>query len=141
MCPATSNRFRPHIASTKIQKITKNHKKCDFSKVDILWYSSWKYDIWPEIVPLGPGKHPETLYWPSYAIGLHFTKSQKNRIFHPKNHGKKFFEADFFGRCGPATKPILGIDTSYWCPKSPIILMHAPQPFLLICIIKNSSKS
>ena len=90
---------------------------------------------------MDPGKHPETLYGPSYVIGLHFTKSQKNRIFHFKNHGKKFFEADFSGRCGPATKPILGIDTSYWCPQSLIILMHAPQPFLLICIIKNWAKS
>ena len=129
--PATSGRFRPHIASTKIQKITKNHKKFDFLRIDILEYSGWKYDIWPEIGPLGPGKHPETLYWPSNLIWIHFTKSQKNRIFHFKNHGKKFFEADFFGRCAPAAKSILGIDTPYWCPQSPIILLYELRPFLL----------
>ena len=67
-------------------------------------------------------------------------KVKKNRIFHPKNHGKKFFEADFFGRCGPATKPILGIDTSYWCPQDPIILLYWPHSFLPKSSLKNSKK-
>ena len=138
MCPATSGRSRPHIASTKIQKITKNHKKCDFSKVDILWYSGWKYDIWPEIGPLGPGKHPETLYWPSHTIWRHFVKSRKNRIFDPQNHDTFFLEIDFFGRWSPAIKSILWIDTSYWCPQDPIILLYWPHPFLPKSSLKNS---
>ena len=118
----------------------KNRKKCDFWKVDIFLYGGRKYDIWPEIGPLGPGKHPETLYWPSHTIWRHFVKSRKNRIFDPQNHDKIFLEVDFFGRWSPATKSILGIDTSYWCPQDPIILLYWPHPFLPKSSVKNSKK-
>ena len=60
-----SGHFRPIPATTYIgqnRKIAKNRKKSDFSKVHIFLCSSRKYDIWPEISPLGPRKHPETLY-------------------------------------------------------------------------------
>ena len=40
----------------------KNRKNRDFSKIDIMLYSGRKYDIWPEIGPLDPGKPPESLY-------------------------------------------------------------------------------
>ena len=130
MIPATSGRFRPQIASTKFEKIVKNRKKSDFWKIDNFLHGGQKYDIWPEIGPLDPPKHPEFLYWPPYAIGLHLKKSWKNHIFDPQNHDKKFFEVDFFGRCGPAAKPILGIDRPYWCPQTPIILLYEPRPFL-----------
>ena len=106
----------------------------------ILLHSGRKYDIWPEIGLLGPGKHPETLYWPSHTIWRHFVKSRKNRIFDPQNHGKIFLEVDFFGRWSPATKSILGIDTSYWCPQDPIILLYWPRPFLSKSSIENSGK-
>ena len=36
-------------------------KKFDFSKIDILFHSGRKYDIWPEIDPLDPGKPPESI--------------------------------------------------------------------------------
>ena len=77
---------------------------------------------------------------PPYEIWLHFGKSEKNRIFDPKNQGKKFFKVDFFGRWVPITKSILGIDRPYWCPQTPIILLYTTYPFLAICIIKNSVK-
>ena len=140
MYSATSGRLRQQIASTNVQKSRKINPKFEFLKIDILFYSGKKYDIWPEISPLGPGKHPETLYWPSYVIGLHLTKSKKNRIFHLKNHGKNFLAADIVGRCGPATKSILGIDRPYWCPQSPIMLLYEPCPFLPKSSIKNPKK-
>ena len=138
MCPATSGRSRPPIRSKKSRKSSKNRKNRDFSKIDILLYSGRKYDIWPEIGPLDPGKPSEGLYWPSYMIWLYFEKSQKNRIFHLQNQHKKFFPADYFGRCGPATKSISGVNTSYSRPQSLIILSYAPYPFLPACIIKIS---
>ena len=138
MCPATSGRFRPPIRSEKSRKSSKNRKNRDFSKIDILFYSGRKYDIWPEIGPLDPGKPPESLYWPSYTIRPYFLKSKKNRIFDHQNRCKKFFLAEFFGRCGPATKAIPGINTPYTRPQTPIILMYEPLPFLPICILKNS---
>ena len=118
----------------------KNRKKCDFWKVDIFLYGGRKYDIWPEIGPLGPGKHPETLYWPSHAIWRHLTKSQKNRIFDLQNRDKKFFKVDFFCRWGPATKLILGIDTSYRCPQGLVILLYWPHLFLPQSSFENSKK-
>ena len=140
MCPATSGRFRLHIASTKFAKINKNVKKCDFSKIDKFLYSGRKYDFLPEIGFLDLRKHPEILYWPPSEIWLHFGKSEKNCIFDFKNQGKKFFKVDFFGRWVPMTKSILGIDRPYWCPQTPIILLYTTYPFLAICIIKNSVK-
>ena len=62
--------------------------------------------------------------------GVIFWKVKKNRFFDPQNHDKIFFKVDFFGRWSPATKSILGIDTSYWCPQDPIILLYWPHPFL-----------
>jgi len=138
MCPATSGRFRPPIRSEKSRKSSKNRKNRDFSKIDILLYSGRKYDIWPEIGPLDPGKPPESLYWPSYMIWLYFEKSQKNRIFHLQNQHKKFFPAEYSGRCGPANKSISGVNTSYSRPQTPIILRYTPHPFLPVCIIKSS---
>ena len=138
MCPATSSRFRPPIRSEKSQKSSKNRKNRDFRKIDILLYSGRKYDIWPEIGPLDPGKPPESLYWPSYMIWLHFEKSQKNRIFHLQNQHKKFFLAEYSGRCGPDKKSISGVNTSYSRPQTPIILRYTPHPFLPVCIIKSS---
>ena len=44
------------------EKSSKNRQKCDFSKIDILFHSGRKYDIWPEIGPLDTGKPPESLY-------------------------------------------------------------------------------
>ena len=67
-----------------------------------------------------------------------FSKKQKNRILDHQNRCKKIFLAEFSGRCGPATKAIPGINTSYTRPQTPIILMYEPQPFLPICILKNS---
>ena len=131
MYAAISGRSRPQFTSAKIANIAKNRKKRDFSKVDILLCSGRKYDIWPEIGPLDPSKHPETLYWPSYMIWLNLRENQKNRIFQPKNHVKNFFSANLSGRCGPATKSILGIDWPNWCPQIPIILVYPPDPFLL----------
>ena len=138
MCPATSGRFRPSIRSKNSRKSSKNRKNRDFSKIDILLYSGRKYDIWPEIGPLDPGKPPESLYWPSYMIWLYFEKSQKNRIFHLQNQHKNFFPAEYSGRCGPANKSISGVNTSYSRPQTPIILRYTPHPFLPVCIIKNS---
>ena len=138
MCPATSGRFRPLIRLEKSRKSSKNRKNRDFSKIDILFYSGRKYDIWPEISPLDPRKPSETLYWPSYLIWLYFEKSQKNRIFHLQNQHKNFFLDEYFGRCGPANKSISGVNRSYSRPQSPIILGYAPHPFLPVCIIKNS---
>ena len=60
-----SGYFRPIPATNYIgqnRKIAKNREKCDFSKIHIFLYGGRKYDFWPEIDPLGPGKHPETLY-------------------------------------------------------------------------------
>ena len=60
-----SGHFRPIPAIIQIGKITKikkNRKNRNFSKIDILLYSGRKYDIWPEISPLDPGKPPESLY-------------------------------------------------------------------------------
>ena len=135
--PATSGRSRPRIRLAKSRKSSKNRQKCDFSKIDILFHSGRKYDIWPEIGPLDPGKPPESLYWPSYTIRPYFLKSKKNRIFDHQNRCKKIFLAEFSGRCGPATKAIPGINTPYTRPQTPIILMYEPQPFLPICILKN----
>ena len=67
-----------------------------------------------------------------------FSKKQKNRIFDHQNRCKKIFSAEFFGRCGPATKAIPGINTPHTRPQTPIILMYEPLPFLPICILKNS---
>ena len=138
MGPATSGRSRPRIRLAKSRKSSKNRQKYDFSKIDILFHSGRKYDIWPEIGPLDTGKPPESLYWPSYTIKPYFLKSKKNRIFDHQNRCKKFFLAEFFGRCGPATKAIPGINTPHTRPQTPIILMYEPQPFLPICILKNS---
>ena len=138
MCTATSGRFRPLIRLEKSRKSSKNRKNRDFSKIDILFYSGRKYDIWPEIGPLDPRKPSETLYWPSYLIWLYFEKSQKNRIFHLQNQHKNFFPDEYFGRCGPANKSISGVNRSYSRPQSPIILGYAPHPFLAVCIIKSS---
>ena len=88
--------------------------------------------------PLDPGKHPESLYWTSYTIWPYFLKSKKNRIFDHQNRCKKIFLAEFSGRCGPATKAIPGINTPHTRPQTPIMLMYEPQPFLPICILKNS---
>ena len=140
MCPTTSGRFRPSFISEKSRKSSKNRKNRDFSKINILLYSGRKYDIWPEIGPLDPGKPPESLYWPSYMTWLHFEKNQKNRIFHLQNQHKNFFPADYFGRCVPATKSISGVNTSYSRPQTPIILLYTTYPFLAICIIKYSIK-
>ena len=140
MDPAISGRSRPLIRSAKIEKIAKNHEKSDFSKIHNFLYSGRKYDIWLEIGLLGPGKHSETLYWPSHAIWRHLTKSQKNRIFDPQNRDKKFFKVDFFCRWGPATKSRLGIDTSYRCPQGPVILLYWPHPFLPQSSFENSKK-
>ena len=136
--PDTSGRFRPRIRLAKSRKSSKNRQKCDFSKIDILFHSGRKYDIWPEIGPLDPGKPPESLYWPSYTIRQYFLKSEKNRIFDHQNRCKKIFLAEFSGRCGPATKAIPGINTPHTRPQTPIMLMYEPQPFLPICILKNS---
>ena len=84
MCPATSGRFRPLIRFGKSRKSSKNRKNRDFSKIDILLFSGRKYDIWPEITSLDPGKPPESLYWPSYIIWLYFVKSQKIAFFTSK---------------------------------------------------------
>ena len=122
--PAISGRSRPLIKSAKIEKIVKNRKKCDFWKVDIFLYGGRKYDIWPEIGPLGPGKHPETLYCPSNVIWLHFTKSQKNRNFHFKNHGKNFFKANFLA-------DVVRRPNQYWGSIDPI---GAPKALLSCCM-------
>ena len=131
MYSAISGRFRPQIASTNIEKSQKNVQKFDFSKINILKYSGQKCDIWSKIGPLDPRKHSEAPYWPFHLIWINFLKIEKNRIFDPKNHDKIFFMADFSGRWGPATKPLLGIDTSHWCPKTPVILLYSPHPLLL----------
>ena len=65
---------------------------------------------------------------------------KKNRIFDPQNRDKKFFKVDFFCRWGPATKSILGIDTSYRCPQGPVILLYWPHPFLPQSSFENSKK-
>ena len=138
-CPATSGRFRPSSRSEKSRKSSKNRKNRDFSKIEILLYSGRKYNIWPEIGPLDPGKPPESLYWPSHMIWLYFEKNnKKNRIFHLQNQHKNFFPADYFGRCGSANKSISGVNKSYSRPQTPIILGYTPHPFLPVCIIKNS---
>ena len=140
MRPVTSGRFWPSITSEKSRKSSKNRKNRDFSKIDILLYSGRKYDIWPEIGPLDPGKYPKILYWSPYLIWLQLRKSEKIRIFDPKNQGKKFFKVDFLGRWVLATKAILGIDRPYWCPQTPIISLYTTYPFLPISSIKISSK-
>ena len=50
----------------------------------------------------------------------------------------KNFPVEYFGRCGPATKSISGVNTSYSRPQTPIILRYTPHPFLPVCIIKSS---
>ena len=85
---------RPLIRFGKSRKSSKNRKNRDFSKIDILLFSGWKYDIWPEISSLDPGKPSESLYLPSYIIWLYFVKSQKNRIFHLQNQHKIFFRSN-----------------------------------------------
>ena len=127
-----SGRFRPRNTLRKSEKIAKNGKKCDFSKFEDILYSGRKCDIWPEIDPLDPGKSLESLYWPSYTIWSNFKKSQKNPIFDHQNSEKNFFPADYSGRCGPATKTILGIETSYQCPKDPIMSPYPHPSFLAI---------
>ena len=123
-----SSRFQPQIRSRKSAKIAKNRKKCNFSKFEDIRYSGRKYDIWPEIDSLDPGKSLESLYWPSYTIRSNFEKNQKNPIFDLQNPEKKFFPADYSGRCDPAIKTILGIKTSYMCPKGPIMSPHPHPP-------------
>ena len=92
-------------------------------------------DIWPKIDPLDPGKP----ILPSYTIRPYFVKRRKkNRILDHQNRCKKIFLAEFSGRCGPATKAIPGINTPHTRPQTPIMLMYEPQPFLPICILKNS---
>ena len=138
-----SGHFRPIPDTNQIGQNRKNRKKLQkmrFLKSRYFLYGGRKYDIWPEIGPLGPGKHPETLYWPSHAIWRHLTKNQKNRIFDPQNRDKKFFKVDIFCRWGPATKSILGIDTSYRCPQGPVILLYWPHPFLPQSSFENSKK-
>ena len=131
MYSAISGWFRPQIASTNIEKLQKKVQKFDFSKINILKYSGQKCDIWPKIGPLEPRKHSEAPYWPFHFIWVNFWKIEKNHIFDLKNYDKIFSMADFSGRWGPATKPILGIDTSYWCPKSPVISLYSSHPLLL----------
>ena len=116
-----SGHFRPIPATNqigKIKKTSKNRQICNFSKIDILFHSGRKYDIWPEIGHLDPGKPPESLYWPSYTIRPYFLKSKKNRFFDHQNRCKKIFLTEFSGRCGPATKAIPGMNKPYTCPKS-----------------------
>ena len=115
-----------------LQKSRKIEKKCDFSKFENILYSGRKYDIWPEIDPLDPGKSLESLYWPSHTIWYNSKKNQKNRIFDLQNSEKNLFSADFPGRCGPAIKTILGIKTSYQCPKDPIMSPYPRPSFLLV---------
>ena len=136
--PATYGRSRPRIRFAKSRKSSKNRQKCDFSKIDILFHSGRKYDIWPEIGPLDPGKSPESLYWSSYTIWSNFKKSQKNPIFDHQNSEKKFFPADYSGRCDPAIKTILGIKTSYMCPKGPIMSPYPHPSFVPIRDFKFS---
>ena len=133
-----SGRFRPQIISRKSAKIAKNRKKCDFSKFEDIRYSGRKYDIWPEIDPLDPGKSLESLYWPSYTIWSNFMKNQKNPIFDLENPEKNFFPADYSGRCDPAIKTIWGIKTSYQCPKGPIMSPYPQPPFIPIQDFKFS---
>ena len=130
-----SGRFRPQIRS---RKSAKNCKKCDFSKFENFLYSGRKYDIWPEIDSLDPGKPLESLYWPSYTIWSNFEKNKKNPIFDLQNQKKKFFSADYSGRCDPAAKTILGIKTSYQCPKGPIMSPYPHTPFTPIYDFKFS---
>ena len=133
-----SGRFRPRNTSRKSEKIAKNGKKCVFSNFEDLLYSGRKCDIWPEIDPLDPGKSLESLYWPSYTIWSNFKKSQKNPIFDHQNSEKKIFPADYSGRCDPAIKTILGIKTSYQCPKGPIMSPYPHPSFIPIRDFKFS---
>ena len=133
-----SGHFRPIAAMICINKNRKNHKK--FQKTRFFknrYFFMWWPEICflPEINPLDPGKYPETSYWLPYVIWLDLKKSRKNRIFDPRNHGKKFSKVDFFGGWASITKSILGIDRPYRCPESPIILVYAPYPFLPVCIM------
>ena len=137
--PATSGRSRPRIRFAKSRKSSKNRQKCDFSNFEDIRYSGRKYDIWPEIDPLDPGKSLESLYWPSYTIWSNFKKNQKNPIFDLQNPKKNnFCSADYSGRCDPAIKTILGIKTSYQCPKGPIMSPYPHTPFIPIQDFKFS---
>ena len=119
MCPATSGRFRPPIRSEKSRKSSKNRKNRDFSKIDILLYSGRKYDIWPEISSLDPGKPSESLCWPSYMIWLYFEKSQKNRIFHLQNQHKKKFSGRIFWPMWPGQQINIGGQYILFPPPNP----------------------
>ena len=62
--------------------------------------------------------------------GVIFWKVKKNIDFlTPKIMIKIFSKSISFCWWGPATKSILEIDTSYWCPQDVIILLHWPHPF------------
>ena len=51
---------------------------------------------------------------------------------------KKKISADYSGRCDPAAKTILGIKTSYQCPKGPIMSPYPHTPFTPIYDFKFS---
>ena len=141
----TSGHFRPIPATNHIGQNHKNRPKirknrffqksiyCDIVSGNMIFGRKWV--LWTSQSIQKPYIDLPTQY------GLNFQKVKKSRIFDAKNHDKKFSKVDFSGRWVPATKPILGIDTPYWCPQTPIILMHAPQPFLPVCIIKNPFKN
>ena len=74
-----------------------------------------------------------TDFWPYFL-----RRPKKNRIFDLQNPEKKFFPADYSGRCDPAIKTILGIKTSYQCPKGPIMSPYPHSPFIPIQDFKFS---
>ena len=65
-------------------------------------------------------------------------KIKKIRFLTSKIKKKKFFSADYSGRCDPAAKTILGIKTSYQCPKGPIMSPYPHTPFTPIYDFKFS---
>ena len=119
MCLATSGRFRPSFKSEKSRKSSKNRKNRDFSKIDILLYSGRKYDIWPEIGPLDPGKPPESLYWPSYMIWLYFEKKSKKIAFFTSKISIKSFSGRLFWPMWPGHQIDIGGQYILFPPPNP----------------------
>ena len=139
--------FRPIPATNqigKIKKIIKKSQKMRFFKNPYsVIYSGRKYDIWPEIDSLDPGKPLESLYWPSYTIWSNFKKNQKNPIFDLQNQKKNFF-GRLLRPMWPGRQNNIGDQNIISVPQRPYNVTLPPHPlhtYIWLQIFTGSPKN
>ena len=137
-----SGHFRPISATNQITKISKKMQKIAKNAIfqnSKIFYIVAGNMIFGRKLTLWTPESPQKAYidHPTQYDRI-LRKIKKIRFLTSKIKKKFFFSADYSGRCDPAAKTILGIKTSYQCPKGPIMSPYPHTPFTPIYGFKFS---